>query len=290
MRAREQYALWNVSRGSVPVLYLTAAIALQLTHHLNATTALMAHYASALALAGYMVYRFGTEPRLAVGVPAAKSVLALGIQHHMISVGQLVNQRFDQFLLVALVGTIQLGYYAVAVTYASLALTIALAPAWHLFSHASQSGSIRRKEFRSLQRRTVLGMLLVAAVGSIATPFLISMVFGPTFAPAVVPAQILLFGGPALALSALRAAAWKASGRPLPAALAEGAGILVTLGGLLLFAPRFGIVAAAGTSIVAYSLVSALLLLRSAPAVTDTAYEGDGSSLDGGDLELSVLP
>ncbi len=107
---------------------------------------------------------------------------------------------------------------------------------------------------------------------------------------AIIPAIVLLAGGPPLALSALQAAAWKASGRPLPAALAEGIGMLVTVVGLAVFAPRFGIIAAY-TSVVAYGTVTcALFWLRTAPVVRVAPDVGKSEPYQGrADFDSNVL-
>lgn len=267
MRAREQYRLWNVCRATVPVTYLVLLLGLGADHYLSAASVLIAHYAANLGLALYLVGRLRLEERLSVELSSSAQLLSLGLKHHLISVGQFVNQRVDQVILARVVSAEQLGLYAVAVTYSSLALSVALAPAWHLFSRASRDGSIDATEFRLVQRSTTAGVALLAVVNVVCAPIIIPAVFGRTFAAAVTPAAILLLGGPALALSALRAAAWKASGRPVPAALAEGAGIVVTVVGLTVFSQKFGIIAAACTSVVAYGTVAAVLL-RIGPAPT----------------------
>jgi O-antigen/teichoic acid export membrane protein len=170
-----------------------------------------------------------------------------------------------------------LGYYTVAVTYSSLALVVAMAPAWHLYSQGSQAGSIVESHFRSLQRRTVAAVAIVAALGGLCAPLVMTIAFGQAFRASVLPAVILLFGAPPLALSALRAAAWKASGKPLQAALAEGVGIVVTVVGLMAFAQRFGIIAAAVTSAAAYTAAAAVLFLLGAPPTVEP--KGDGQPL-----------
>jgi O-antigen/teichoic acid export membrane protein len=272
MRARQQYALWNVCRASLPTFYLLSVLGLAVIHRLSAGSVLMGLYAANLFLAMYLAGRLALETHLRVVPHQALAVLHLGIQHHLISLGQLVNQRIDQFILARLVSAKQLGYYAVAVTYASVALVVALAPAWHMFSQASRQGRIAPERFRWLQRRTTAAMIAVAVIGGLGAPFLMTLVFGHAFVPAILPAVVLLAGGAPLALSALRAAAWKASGRPLPAALAEGAGVLVTVVGLAVFAPRFGIIAAAWTSVAAYATVMAVLLrVPTAPVVRSAA-------------------
>jgi O-antigen/teichoic acid export membrane protein len=274
MRAREQYTLWNVCRLSVPAAYLALVLALAATRRLSAGSALMAQYAANVFLCTYLAARLLHEQEIRIVPRRSLGVLRLGIQHHAISLAQLFNQRFDQLLLTRLVSATQLGYYSVAVTYASAPLVVALAPAWHLFSRASRDGNIPPKQFQSSQRVTGVQMAILGLIGAVCAPLVFTLVFGRTFAPAVAPAAILVFGGIPLALSALRAAAWKASGRPLPAAFAEGGGLVVTGVGLGLFAARFGIVAAAWTSIVAYTVVAGLLFAFPRAPVVHAAPSG----------------
>jgi O-antigen/teichoic acid export membrane protein len=275
MRARQQYSLWNGCRASIPIIYLVLVLGLVATHHLSASAVLMVLYAANFALFVYLAVRLTFEQQLQVRYRDGLAVLRLGIQHHLISIGQLVNQRIDQLILTGLVSATQLGYYAVAVTYASFALAVALAPAWHLFSQSSKQGRIEPERFKWLQRRTTFAMVAVAILGGFGAPIFMTVVFGHAYAPAIIPAVVLLVGGPPLALSALRAAAWKASGRPLPAALAEGIGVVVTVIGLSVLAPRFGIIAAAGTSVVAYATVTGVLFrVRTAPIVRLASESG----------------
>jgi O-antigen/teichoic acid export membrane protein len=90
-------------------------------------------------------------------------------------------------------------------------------------------------------------------------PVVLPFVFGKSFRGAVLPAMILLAGGPALALGGLYAAVWKAGGRPLRAASAEGIGLLMTIVGLVFAIPLFGIRGAAVVSSIAYMAVALLL-------------------------------
>ena len=269
MRARQQYTLWNLCRASIPAAYLLLVLGLLAAHRLTAGSVLMVLFAANVLLLFYLASRLILERHLRFVPNHSKALLRLGIQHYLISIGQLVNQRIDQFVLVGLVSAPQLGYYSVAVTYSSIALTVALAPAWHLFSQASTSGQITPQRFRWLQRRTTTVMIGVAVIGGVCAPVFITLAFGHAYAPAILPAVILVAGGPPLALSALRAAVWKASGKPLPAALAEGIGVVVTVVGLSVFAPRFGIIAAACTSVIAYTSVTIVLFrLGTAPVVS----------------------
>ena len=287
MRARQQYSVWNLCRASIPVLYMFIVFGLLATRTLSASSALMAFYAANVALLCYLASRLIFERQLQVRPGEAAGLLRLGVQHHLISIGQLVNQRIDQFILARLVSATQLGYYAVAATYASFALGVALAPAWHLFSQASKGGRIDPERFRWLQRRTTTAMVVVAVGGAVCAPIFMTVVFGHSYAPAVFPAVILLAGGPPLALSALRAAAWKASGRPLPAALAEGIGMVVTVVGLTVFATHFGIIAAAYTSVAAYATVTLVLFAVPRAPIVRSSVATSSSVQDGGEVLMS---
>jgi len=270
MRARQQYTLWNLCRGWIPLCYLASVIVLIIAHRLSPTAILTVLFAANLLLFMYSVLRLRGERDRQFLPKQGRDILRLGTQNHLITVGQLVNQRLDQFVLARLVSSTQLGYYAVAVTYASLGLVVAMAPAWQLYSQGSQGGGISKHHFSSLQWRTTVAMAAMAAVCGVLAPFLMPYVFGRAFTASVLPAVILLCGAPALALSALRAAAWKASGKPLRAAFAEGIGIVVTFVGLIVFARRFGIVSAAITSVLAYTTVTAVLFLfRTPPVISD---------------------
>jgi O-antigen/teichoic acid export membrane protein len=268
MRARQQFALWNGCRLSIPVMYLGLMSGLAVAHRLSVSSAMLALYTANLALFVYLALRLRMESKLRFTRKNGASVLRLGIQNHLIDVGQLVNQRIDQAILTRLVSSTQLGYYAIAATYAGLALNVALAPSLHLYSQASRAGRFAPEQFRSLQRRTAMVMLVAAVLAALVAPVFLTVVFGKAFAPAAGPAIVLAFGAPPLALSALRAAVWKGSGKPLPAAFAEGTGMVVTIVGLGLFAQRFGIMAAAFTSVIAYATVAAVLFrIRTAPVV-----------------------
>jgi O-antigen/teichoic acid export membrane protein len=289
MRARQQYALWNLCRASIPLIYLVLVLVLELAHRLSASAVLMALYAANLLLAIYLAGRLARESQLRVVPRESVGTLRLGIQVHLISIGQLVNQNVDQLILTRFVSARQLGFYAVAVTYASAALAVALAPAWHLFSQASKQGRITSERFGWLQRRTTIAMIAVAVISGVGAPLFITLVFGHAYAPTILPALILLAGAPLLALSALRSAAWKASGRPLPAALAQGIGVVVTVVGLAIFASRFGILAAACTSVVAYATVTAVLFrVGTAPVVRITG-EISSATIPGGAVPVQPI-
>src|SRR5207253_6254022 len=103
MRARQQYTQWNVCRGSIPVLYVLSVTILTLTHRLSTSSVLAALYAANLLLFLYLAVRLSGEQQRHISPKHGFDLLRLGIQHHLISIGQLVNQRLDQFVLARLV-------------------------------------------------------------------------------------------------------------------------------------------------------------------------------------------
>src|SRR5438445_9112506 len=114
MRARQQYNLCNWCRGSIPVVYVLSVSFLTFTHRLSPSSVLLALYAANLLLFIYLVVRLNEEQQPDISLRHCFDLLRLGVKHYLISLGQLVNQRLDQFVLARLVSNTQLGYYAVA--------------------------------------------------------------------------------------------------------------------------------------------------------------------------------
>ena len=65
-RARQQFALWNACRLSVPVLYLGTIVALAVAHRLSVGSAMLALYTANLVLFAYLTLRLRRESEIRV--------------------------------------------------------------------------------------------------------------------------------------------------------------------------------------------------------------------------------
>ena len=100
-----------------------------------------------------------------------------------------------------------------------------------------------------------------ALILALACPFVLPLLFGAKFKPAVLPAIILLFGTVLLGCNYVISDGLRGLGRPLWPSIAEAIGVVVTLAGLMLFLRQFGIVGAAVVSVAAYMSVLFVLSL-----------------------------
>ncbi|HEV3213064.1 MAG TPA: oligosaccharide flippase family protein [Acidimicrobiales bacterium] len=265
IRGYARYRLWNVLRMIPATGYFLGLTLLALTPRGLTIDGAMASQGAALVV--MLVIAVGwsiSSHRPRVSWSKAKTLMGFGWRNHLITVQNLTNQRLDQLLLGLMVVSSQVGMYSIAVTFSGAALSMGTGPSLQVFSHLSRDGSYTREQFRALLRRMLIALLVVCAVTWVAAPFVIPLLFGSRYSAAVLPAVILVAGGPLLAVDALLAAIWKATGRPLEAAKREGVGLLATIALLYPAIRIWGINGAAAVSVVSYA-IAVVLLWRSRP-------------------------
>ncbi|HJT96246.1 MAG TPA: oligosaccharide flippase family protein [Mycobacterium sp.] len=287
LRGQGRYTSWNLVRLTTPVVYLGLVVLLITSDRLDVASALMVHWVANLLLAICLVAWLCTSGRPNPSWTMSKRLVKLGLGNHVITIQRLGNERLDQFVMARAISPRDLGSYAVAATYAACGLQIALAVGFQLYSHVSRVGSISHSQFVALCRRSFLLMTAIGVVGAGAAWLVIPTLIGREFDAGIVPAAILLAGGPPLTVGTLYASAWKSSGEPLRAARAEAVGLVVTVVLLFFLIRAWGIVGAAVTSVIAYSVVAALLVLG--PPPTAIGVEPPGASDDRGVADGSAL-
>lgn len=189
-------------------------------------------------------------------------LVAFGTRSHASTLAAALNQRLDQLIISIILPPGELGLYVVAVTLTSgttlvgssvgmLALpTVARLPPGHR----------RRRAAARLLAITAVASVIVAAPIFLGASFFIRLFFGPPFASAVDSSRVLLVAGVVFSVNRVIATLLKGAGRPMDAGWAELGALVVTVGGLLLFVPRFGIIGAAVVSLVAYSASTVWML------------------------------
>jgi O-antigen/teichoic acid export membrane protein len=189
----------------------------------------------------------------------------------------IVNARLDQLVLSQTVAAAQLGRYAVAVTFTTLALPVVAAVGYVAFPRLASSTLSPDRAARLVRRAAVgSGAVALAIVVPLAlsASWLVPWVFGPEYREAVPLIWILAPGGVFLAVNAVLGDLLRGRGRPLTVAWAQGAGAVVTVAGLVLLLPVFGVHGAAAASTASYAVTCAWMAgaLRrhdAAPGPTD---------------------
>ncbi len=232
-------------------------------------TAFLSSFAVVLVLtAVHLIRRDGWHrPSLVL----ARRGLGFGLRLQGVALGQLVTARLDLMLLPAFVMAAEVGYYAIAVSIASMVAVLFGNLCIVVFPMASRSNGLERTAVieRALRLALVGGAVTVLSLGLLA-PWLVSLVYGDAFSPAVPALRLLLPGIVLWSACSILGGGLQALNRPGRASLVQLLGLVVTAVGLLLTLPRAGILGAAATSSVAYALTFAVSLfaLRRAGGVS----------------------
>jgi O-antigen/teichoic acid export membrane protein len=191
--------------------------------------------------------------------------LRFGVRTHLGGVLAIANVRLDVLLISAFLPASQLGYYGVAnsmmipVMFAGQAAAVLITPRVAAMSRGGERGGLDGAQLASIRaegRRFVLIGVAGAALVAALAPFAVPVVFGRSFAPVVALVWVLLPGCVARNYAGLMSAGAIGGRRPWIGNIAEGVGLVLTVGLLLLLLPHYHAMGAAITTTVAYSVTA----------------------------------
>jgi len=196
-----------------------------------------------------------------------KRILAKGHGFNGAAVAMQAALRLDQIILVSFLGSAQLGFYVVALSFASAHAALGLALAIVTFASAAQRQDRKTAgEFLArIFRRSMLLYMLASAGVALLSPILIVPLFGKEFAPAIVPCSILAIFTGLSSLARILDEALRGEGLPVPGIWSKvwGSLTLILLAWVLI--PGFGITGMACAA-VGNGLTQVLYLSRKANA------------------------
>jgi len=181
------------------------------------------------------------------------------------SVGTLLNNKLDQLVLVPMVSLKDLGLYAVAAGTSFAPAVLSVSMALGAFAAVEKDADRGRQASAATAiRRGILVSALAAAGLALVTPVLVPLIYGSAFSAAVVPTIILLGGSVAWGGTLVASQCANALGQPGYSSIGEVTGVLLTVVGLVILVPLYGITGAAVVSLAAYvtRLAVTLFLLR----------------------------
>jgi len=192
--------------------------------------------------------------KVSVDPKALKTSLRYSIVVYLGLIINTLHFRIDQFFVNAMLGSAQLGIYALAVRIAEMVwlldYSIINASIFRVTSSSPEEASRVTQRVARLVGTLVFGASIVI---SLAAPFIIPVVFGKDFSPSIVP-LVLLFPG-ILAWSLARVLAQFVvyqSGKPWFNLKASAVAFLVNLVLIIILIPAWGITGAAIASSVSY--------------------------------------
>jgi O-antigen/teichoic acid export membrane protein len=193
------------------------------------------------------------RPMLAFGLPSAASAIP-----------QVLNLRLDQIAMAALMSPDRLGYYVVAVAWSGALAPLLNSVGAVLFPRVAMETSLPAQT-KALARgtRLTVTLALVMSVPLMAiTPTAIVLLFGRDFSAAIPAALILILAGAVLSLDSVLEEGLRGLGFTRAIFWGESGGVVVTVIALGLTLSPLGIVGAALSSLLGYSVTASLLLFQ----------------------------
>jgi O-antigen/teichoic acid export membrane protein len=276
---------WNIWRSAPAALTALLTLGLFITSRLTVWTGLAAGFVGACSTAPLLVQKTFAWWPLQVRFNALRAQLSYGARVAIGSAADTVAGRLDQALMVAMVPSADLGLYAVAVTAAGLSGPLTSSLGLALFPELRRENSAdaqRRRTGRALAA-VLVSSTGVAAVLALAGPWLLAFLFGKSFTDAATPLRLLLLGQIANDATGPFTARLLAAGRPGAASQASAAAAVVTVVGLALLVPSFGISGAAVTTTISYLVKFSYIAIavRRCPSTATITLPKDAPSLGG---------
>lgn len=273
---RQAHLLGNVLRVAASVVTTVLYVAFLLAGVFTLETALIANAVAFIVppAVGFVLACASHTPT-PFSPSLARSTLTFGLRGQVGSLGTLINARLDLLLMPAFLAASEIGHYAVAVSIATIfpALADGLG-ALTLSTTSRQPGDEGRKAVLRAAGAVFAGGALLAGLLAISAPWLVETVYGSEFESSVTLVRLLMPGAVCYATAFILIAGLSSRNQPIRGTVAQCAGMLVTLCGLVLFLKSNGAVAAAlvttASSVVVCS-VALFMFLRPA-VVTSTAF------------------
>jgi O-antigen/teichoic acid export membrane protein len=268
--AAGHYRVQIISRAAPGVVHAVLITGLAIAGQLDTHTTIVSYILSAAVVAAVLLPRLFmlVRPKL----PSVRTLLSgswFGLRAQPGQISGIVNQRLDLWLLPLFVSAADIGFYGVAVNVAS-AIMLLLGQFAHVLVPVMSNTQEQTPAIRARALRLGLSVATLMGIGLfLFGPLLINLVYGQEFDAAGGLTRILVPGIVALVGAQIAISLLNAAGRPGLGSAVLIPSTIITVVGLILFLPTFGVTAAAVVSTVAYGamFVVALLAVRSAVGV-----------------------
>lgn len=240
---RARWGLIAVERSIGSVFRLVCVVILGLSQSLTIVTATLAISISAwIGIVAYIALLF---PRASITEPKQRPAQLLGYGSRVWfgALAGVLLSRVDQLLIAPLSNASELGLYVVAVAIAELVLVFNNAVRDVYFAEESRAPDLMRVA-AAARSSTIVTLGLVVVVG-IASVWMIPVLFGRDFTPALIPTLILLgavlLGNP----GSLAGAGLSALGRPHLRSVSLLLALIANVVAVFILVPQLGAVGAA---------------------------------------------
>lgn len=172
--------------------------------------------ASIVALSWFFVLRQGKD--FIVDIGFLKSLVKYGIKGITTKISPTDTLQVDQWLVGLLLGSKDLAFYVVALSVLGPSRLVPLAFGSLIFPLAAKN---RWQQVRLLSQIGAFGGVILACGMTVSMGFVLPLLFGREYSPAIDPARILAFASAALAIRELGVSALYGQGQPERASIVE---------------------------------------------------------------------
>jgi O-antigen/teichoic acid export membrane protein len=268
--AAGRYRTLLVTRAAPGFVHAVFVTALAIGGQLTVRTTILSYIFSAAVVAVLLLPRLFALVR--PKVPSLRTMLSgswFGLRAQPGQISGVINMRLDVWLLPLFVAAADIGYYGVAANVAS-AIMLLLGQFAHVLVPVMSNADEQTQAVRARALR--LGLTAASLMGAglfLIGPTLINVVYGQEFDAAGGLMRILVPGIVALVGAQIVISLLNAAGRPGLGSAVLIPSTIITVVGLLVFLPRYGVTAAATVSTISYGamFVVALIALKSAVGV-----------------------
>lgn len=256
---------WNALRALVPITYLIGIILLLLVGVSGVADFAIAYIVAQLvaASAGFFLLARRGWISWRAKPEVMRSLVVYGIKVHVGEVLYSLRQRIDQAVISLWLPAADLGLYVVALTVANGPLILVFTLANVAFPKISQQATAGGKlavfgRYLRFSLAMASGTIIVLWL---LVPWLLPLLFGRPFAPAVPIANILLLGTLPLAAKLMFQQALKAWDRSLMVGRAELSGLVVAVVLIAVLMPSFGLIGVAWSLVLSQTVTAAMMAL-----------------------------
>jgi len=185
-----------------------------------------------------------------------------GLKGYLANALQFLNYRSDVLLVSYLLGTVAVGWYSVAVSFAEILWYVPTALGTILFPVVATSTiAVANTTTARVSRQTVLLMTIASAIVALASPWLIPKVFGAEFEPAVNALLVLLPGVLIFSVAKILGNDFSGRGLVVTNSIISGVALVANVALNFVLVPRLGINGAALASTITYTLATITLVI-----------------------------
>jgi len=230
---KNKITVYNLLFLVKPLLLLVSFTAAWLIFRLTLLTAVVLWFISfvisEIIIPPFLIARL-VPIRLSFNPKFFKEAIKFGSKTYATGLVSFFNARVNIFIIGYLLGLADIGYYSVAVVIAGLLWRIPSATSLVLFPRVASASKLEANQISAKVCRNTLAIVLVASVGLILFgKFLLVMLYGSQYLPAIQPLYILLIGTFATSISQVLSNDLIGRGRPEIGMYATSASLIATI-------------------------------------------------------------